>query len=122
MRALVTRDIFTMSRIITKMDIKDELRRLATNKEGASTLNLGIDMMLAILTKVSDRQIENEIYGFLASVLECQKVDIEESDPFVLIDRLTKDDGAEQWKDFFSKLYRLMSGRLSSHSGATEEA
>ena len=121
MRKLAVKDVFTMSRIITKMDIRDELRAIANSGE-ESSLNLGIDMVLTILTKVSDRGTEKQIYEFLADVTESTEEAIMNSDPFELIDSLSNDDGAKQWKDFFSKVSKLLSRQSSLPSEPTETA
>lgn len=107
MRKLATKDVFTMARIITKANIKEELRHIVTDKGQRSSLDMGIDFALAVITGVSDEKTEKEIYKFLASVLECSIEDIENSDPIVLIDRLRNDEGHEQWADFFTSVLKL---------------
>lgn len=107
MRKLVTKDVFSMARIITKANIKEELRRVVTDKGQKSNLDMGIDFALAVITGVSDEKTEKEIYKFLASVLECSVEDIENSDPMVLIGRIRNDEGHEQWADFFTNVLRL---------------
>ena len=111
MRQLVTRDIFTMSRLITKMDIKDELRQIATRDEKATTLDLGLDLVLTVLSKVSDKSVEKEIYVFVADVMGRTPDEIENGDPIEIIETLKSDDGGQQWRDFFLKVYRLTFGR-----------
>lgn len=109
MRQLATKDIFTMSRIITKANLKDELRRIVKESEAGETkLNMGIDLMLGVLAGASSKAVETDIYAFLADVLESTPDDIANSDPDLLITRLTTDDGSKQWKDFFSKLAKWM--------------
>jgi hypothetical protein len=103
----MTKDVFTMSRIITKANIKEELYRIVTDSDNTNKLSLGIDFALSIMAGISEEKTEKEIYKFLASVLECSEQDIEESDPMILIDRLTQDEGHEQWADFFSKVLKL---------------
>lgn len=107
MRKLATKDVFTMARIITKANIKEELRHIVTDKGQRSNLDMGIDFALAVITGVSDEKTEKEIYKFLASVLECSIEDIENSDPMVLIGRLKNDEGHEQWADFFTNVLKL---------------
>lgn len=124
MRALVTKDIFTMSRIITKMNIKDELRDIFSDRtdfdsENAN-LNLGIDTILMLMSKISDKSTEKEIYVFLADITEKTPADIEMGDPLLLIEELTSDDGAKQWKDFFTKVSRLIMRPSSLSSKDTE--
>lgn len=111
MRQLITRDVFTMSRLITKMNIKEELRQIATRDESATKLDLGIDLVLTILSKVSDKAVEHEIYVFIADVMGRTPEQIESGDPLEIIDSITKDNGVQQWKDFFSKVYKLTFGR-----------
>jgi hypothetical protein len=111
MRALVTKDVFTMSRIITKMNVKDELRQIATRDEKATTLDMGIEMVLTVMSKVSDKSVEREIYVFVADVMGRTPEEIENGDPLEIIDSITKDNGVQQWKDFFSKVSKLIFGR-----------
>ena len=111
MRKLITRDVFTMSRLITKMDVKEELRQIATRDEKATTLDLGLDLVLTVLSKISDKSVEKELYVFMADVLERTPEEIENGDPLEIIDSITKDNGVQQWKDFFTKVYKLTFGR-----------
>lgn len=111
MRKLITRDVFTMSRLIIKMDVKEELRQIATRDEKATTLDLGLDLVLTVLSKISDKSVEKELYVFMADVLERTPEEIENGDPLEIIDSITKDNGVQQWKDFFTKVYKLTFGR-----------
>ena len=103
----MTKDVFRVARIITKADIKDELRKIATRSDG-NKLDAGIDFVLAIVTGISDVKVEQEIYAFIADVLESNVKDIEESDPMVLINRFKNDEGHEQWADFFTNVTKLI--------------
>lgn len=107
MRNLTTRDIFSMSRIVTKMGIKEELRRLADTSTAQSKLDVGIDIFMAIITKASTKEAENEIYAFLGSVLDTTPEAIADMDPNKLIESLTGPE-SEQWKDFFMKVLKLI--------------
>ena len=111
MRKLETKDVFTM-RIITKANIKDELRHIVTQKDTADKLSIGIDFALSIMAGISDERTEKEIYKFLGSVLECTVEDVEHSDPIVLINRLKPDEGHEQWADFFTAVLKLTSKQI----------
>ena len=107
----MTKDVFRASRIITKANIKDELKKIATGSTG-SRLDDGIDFVLTIITGISDESVEKEIYAFLADVLECTAEDIETSDPMVLVNRLTHDEGHEQWADFFTNVTKLITKKI----------
>ena len=98
-----------MARIITKTNIKSDLRAIAESKD--DQMNKGIDFILAIVTNVSDKAVERDLYAFIADVLEDEVENIIHSDPFALFDRLTKDEGSKQWSDFFTKVYRLIAAR-----------
>lgn len=107
----MTKDVFRAARIVSKADIKDELRKIATKSEG-NTLDAGIDFVLTIMSGISDPQVEKEIYEFLADILECTAKDIEESDPMVLFNRLKNDEGHEQWSDFFTNVTKLITKEI----------
>lgn len=108
MRNLMFKDVFTMSRIITKAGIKKDLERIVSESDSSDKLSLGIDFALGIMAGVSDEKVEAEIYKFLADVLECDVKDIEEGDPMTVINRLTNDEGHEQWSDFFTNVWKLL--------------
>lgn len=109
MRALKTKDLFSMGRIISKTNIKADLRAIAEGKD--DKMSKGIDFILAIVTNVSDKAVERELYAFIADVLEDDEENIINSDPFVLLERLTKGEGSKQWADFFTKVYQLIAAR-----------
>lgn len=107
MRNLTTKDVFAMSRIITKMDIKDELRKLAENSGGQARLDVGIDIFMVLLTRASSKAVENDIYEFLGSVLETTPEAVADMNPNALIESLTGPESGE-WKDFFMKVQKLI--------------
>lgn len=107
MRNLTTRDIFAMSRIVTKMGIKEELRRLADTSTSQNKLDIGIDIFMALITKASTEEAEHEIYTFLGGVLDMTPEAVGDLDPNELVENFTGPKG-EQWKDFFMKVLKLI--------------
>lgn len=90
MRNLHARDLFTFSRMITKMGIKDELKNFlnpqnGNDNEDENTNNekngTGLELIMTILSKLPDA--ENEFFEFLAPI--CEKT-IEETKDIPLID------------------------------------
>lgn len=73
MRAIKTRDLFKLSKIIKKMDIKSDIKALTQDITGLSedekakaNQNLQVDIAMLIIENIGSA--ENEIYGFLADL------------------------------------------------------
>ncbi|WP_100406265.1 hypothetical protein [Bacillus solitudinis] len=60
MRSLVFKDVFTMSRILKKMQIKPEYKKSMSQEE------LGIEIMLKVVEGIGDA--EQEVTAFLADL------------------------------------------------------
>lgn len=70
MRNLQARDLFTFSKMITKMELKEQFKGMLDpqNKVDGKPQNLGIDVIMLILENVS--LAENEFYEFIAPIAE----------------------------------------------------
>ncbi len=97
MRKINTEDVFRAARLLKALDIRDELRRFASagaelkdapgaGKEEAIQ-ELGMDVLLTVLTAASDAGIEAGVYALLAGITEktpemikCQSLDVTVSD------------------------------------------
>lgn len=105
----MTKDVFAMSRIITKMDIKDTIKELATQaqKGEADRIGLGIDFVLAVLGKATTKESEKELYAFIGEIIGATAKEVGEMDPEKLIALLTETIDFEQWRVFFTRVVRL---------------
>ena len=79
MRKLNIKDAFTLARIIKKADIKEEIadfaNRIATKKrnskdETVNTEEVGLEFVVTLLSSLSSKEIEQEIYALLADIRE----------------------------------------------------
>lgn len=109
MRGLEFQDIFTMSRILTKIDITSEVKRLVDLQKSGKQLDasdIGIEFVLTILAKASTKEVEKEVYSFLGDVLGMTAEEVRHCKPQQIVDAFKSADMTE-WKDFFMKAVRL---------------
>lgn len=108
MRELKTRDVFAMSRIITKMNVKDDIKALAERVQKGETIDqtsAGVELILTVLEGASTKETEKMIYEFLGDVLEKTPKEIADSDPIALIKELQE---AADWRAFFANVVRII--------------
>lgn len=76
MRKLNIKDAFTLARIIKKANIKEEIadfaNRIAVKKnskdETVNTEAVGLEFVVTLLSSLSSKEIEQEIYALLADI------------------------------------------------------
>lgn len=110
MRGLELQDVFSMARIISKIDIADEIKAMAekiNDKNTKDAERAGIEFLFRLIGKASTKETEKEIYSFLADVLEVKIDDLRHMKPTAFVDLMKGADVAE-WKDFFIQVVRLI--------------
>ncbi|AAK78044.1 hypothetical protein BJV85_000100 [Clostridium acetobutylicum] len=106
MRNLKTSDLFSLSRILKKMNIKDELKRLAANITGTpkerkkAEKELEIDMIMLFIENISNA--EQETYKFLADLSGKTPQEISEQAPKETISMIKEVFSKEGFNDFLS--------------------
>jgi len=82
MRSLETRDLFSLSRILKKMNIKDEIRGLAKNVSGMAKEDkkkaeqtMQVDIMMLFVENIGSA--EKEIYKLLGDLTDKKVTEIE---------------------------------------------
>jgi len=107
MRTLQNTDIFAFGRIIKKANIKEEIKKIATDKDTTEE-SLGFDLLFILFTNCSDKEVEEEIFTFLASLFEEDIETVKKSDPIETIEKLKNVADWEKWKSFFSLTAKSM--------------
>ena len=108
MRSLQTKDIFSLSRIIMSLGLKDEFKKIA-EKANTNDINaVGYEMFFTIISKCTDEKTEEKIYEFLAGPLEVEVNEIANMDIFVLADKVIQIADVNKWKLFFSRASQLI--------------
>ena len=101
MRNLQNTDIFAFGRILTKANLKDEIKKVTTGNEKDAEA-IGFDLLFTILTNCSDKAVEEEIFSFLASLFEMEVEEVKKLDPIETFEMITKIADWGKWKSFFS--------------------
>lgn len=101
MRTLQNRDIFAFGRILSKANLKDEIKKISVGND-KDVEAIGFDLLFTILTSCSDKAVEQEIYTFLASIFEMEVEDVERLEPIETFEKMSKIADWEKWKSFFS--------------------
>lgn len=110
MRGLEFQDVFSMARILTKVELDKEIESMLekTRKgEKLDTEAVGIKFVTTILGKASTKEVEKEIYAFLGDVFEIKPDDLRHMKP-KQVKELFKDADFEEWKDFFTDVVRFV--------------
>ena len=101
MRNLQNTDIFAFGRILSKANLKDEIKKVSVNNE-KDVEALGYDLLFTIFTSCSNKEAEEEIYNFLAPIFEMDVEEVKKLDPIETFEMIKKIADWEKWKSFFS--------------------
>ena len=101
MRTLQNTDIFAFGRIISKANIKEEFKNMAIEKD-TDVQALGFDILFTIFTHCSEKEVEEEIFSFLADLFEKPVDDVKKMEPIETMEALKEVADWEKWKAFFS--------------------
>lgn len=109
MRNLQTKDIFVMSRLIMSLNLKEELKNIASKVDKNSDINsVGYEVFFTILGKCIDESSEKKIYEFLSEPLEIKPEEVTTMDPLDLLEKLMEVANVDKWKLFLSKASQLI--------------
>ena len=101
MRNLGNEDIFAIGRILSKANIKEEIKKV-TIGNGQDVEALGFDLLFTILISCSDKEVEAEIYEFLASLFEMEVEEVKRLDPIETFEKIKQVADWSKWQSFFS--------------------
>lgn len=101
MRNLGNEDIFAIGRILSKANLKEEIKKVAIGNE-KDVEAIGFDLLFTILVSCSDKAVENEIFEFLASVFEKDVAEVRRMDPMETFELIKQVADWGKWKSFFS--------------------
>lgn len=101
MRNLQNKDVFAIGRIISKANLKEELKSITISKE-TDVEAMGFDILFALFTNCSDKEVEKEIYEFFADIFEMSVDEVASMDPIETIENMKKVADWKKWKTFFS--------------------
>lgn len=101
MRNLQNKDVFAIGRIISKANLKEELKEITINKD-ADVESMGFDILFALFTSCSEKEVEQEIYTFFADIFEMTAEEVSSLDPLETIELMKKVADWKKWKTFFS--------------------
>ncbi len=105
MRNLGNEDIFAIGRILSKANLKEEIKKVTIDKNIKSESDmeqLGFDLLFTILVNCSDKAVETEIYQLLSSLFECKIEEVKKMNPIETFNKIKEVADWKQWKVFFS--------------------
>lgn len=106
MRKLGNADIFAIGRILSKANIKEEIKKVTFNagdiKSEQDMEQLGFDLLFTILVNCSEPSVESEIFSLLASLFECEIEEVKKMSPIDTFDKIKEVADWSEWKAFFS--------------------
>ncbi len=101
MRKLQNSDIFAFGRILTKANLKEEIKKVSIGNE-KDVEAIGFDLLFTVFTNCSDKAVEEEIYSFFASIFETDVEEVKKMDPIETFEKISQVADWEKWKSFFS--------------------
>lgn len=110
MRSLQTGDIFALVRIINKAGIKEELKNKILEIEDIKNVNaesFGYDILLLLIEKAAEPQIETELYKFFSDIFEESADDIKKMDPIDFLNKALEVATLERWLAFFESAAKV---------------
>lgn len=116
-RPLTSKDIFPMSKIISKIGIKefkecfesDAIKSLVKNAENGDTSAIGLAVMIDIAGVILSHlgECEKDIYSFLASVTDLEISDIENASMADFAEMIVSLVQKEEFKGFIGVVSKL---------------
>lgn len=112
MKTLGMEHVFSAGRLLMKIGVREEVRAVAKqaeeNKSKVIKVDMGFDLLFGILEKAVQESAEEEIYKFIADLLECDPDEVRKMKPLDLCKQLEEVASIEEWKDFFGYVKRLI--------------
>ncbi len=105
MRKLGNEDIFALGRIMSKANIKEEIKKISVGRNIANESDMeqfGFDLIFTIFVNCSDEAVETEIYRLLSSLFECEIEEVKKMDPIETFNKIKEVADWKEWKAFFS--------------------
>lgn len=107
MRSLQNTDVFAFGRILTKANLKEEIKKVSVGNE-KNIEAIGYDLLYTIFSSCSNKEVEEEIYNFLAPIFEMDVEEVKKMDPIETFEMIKKIADWKKWQSFFSLGVRSM--------------
>jgi len=107
MRNLTNADVFAFGRILTKANLKEEIKKVAVGNE-KNVEAIGYDLLFTIFSSCSNKEVEEEIYNFLAPIFEMGVEEVKNMDPIETFEKIKEIADWKKWQSFFSLGVRSM--------------
>ena len=101
MRNIRNEDIFAIGRILSKANLKEEIKKVAVGTEKDEEA-LGYEILFTIFLNCSNKEVESEIYEFLSSLFEMEIEEVKKMDPLETFEKIKQVADWKKWKGFFS--------------------
>lgn len=107
MRELLTIDVVNMSKIISKMDIKKDIKELVPEIRAEKRELAGVDLIFMLINGAAKAGVDKELYNFIAEIIG-EPADKIARMPFNnLVDKIKEVADPESWASFFKQAARL---------------
>jgi len=68
MRGLKTSDIFNFSKLVKKMELKEDMRKVLSEIQEGNATRVGLDLIMLVLENLSNA--EREFYLFISAIVD----------------------------------------------------
>lgn len=108
MRNLKTSDVFSASRIIKELDLKEKIKDIALNSKNIDQRVVGFDIVWTIIENACTKKAEALVYEFIGNLLEKTPDEIAEMNPTEMLTDLLEVANLEEWKSFFKYVSQMI--------------
>ncbi len=109
MRSLKVSDIFALGRCVTKLDIKEDIKKIAKENDNIKDVwEQGYEILWSLFEKVCAEGAEKPIYDFLAGPFECDWKEVRDMDPLEWAKKIKEVANVEEWKNFFQSALKMI--------------
>lgn len=107
MKTPTTSDFFALGRLFAMLNVKEDIKTIFKNKQSNNdAFEVGYELIMTILEKATAKNVEKEIYKFLAMVSE--KTEAEMQNPEMFIDTIAEIKDSAEWRRLFMKASELI--------------
>lgn len=110
MRKLRTSDIFSAARVLTALNVKEDIKKIALESQGKKKAqdNVGFEVLYTLFERAVEKNSERRIYEFLSGIFEISPEEVEKLPPTECINKALEAADIEEWKAFFTSVASLI--------------
>ena len=105
MRKLNMGDIFEFAKVLRKIDLKEDIKKIAKDADNAADVwSKGFDLIWVLFEKACDNGVEQLLFKFFAGPFQCKWEEVRDMGPLEFAEGLKEIADADGWRVFFQSV------------------